>query len=91
MKASQFLRALLQMIAVHIADGDKFDSASLERGPGVEHPPPTAADEAEFDLGLGIGGWQRSGHLAQDDGSGSGAPQEMTAGNGIHAIGVARK
>ena len=26
------------MIAVHIADGDKFDSASLERGPGIEHP-----------------------------------------------------
>ena len=43
----QFVGVLLEVIAVHVADGRDLDAAGLQGRPGVDHPIPTDADDAE--------------------------------------------
>ena len=44
----QFGDALVQVLAVHVADRGHFDAADLERRLGVDHPVPADADDAHL-------------------------------------------
>ena len=90
-----------EMFAVDIAESDDLYAARFEGGLDIDHAPPTAADETEFDRARGGGrgcgrgldqrgsGFGLSGFCAEGGEGGraeSGGAEELAAVEGFHEI-----
>ena len=81
----------LEVLAVHVAQRDHLDAAGLEGGLDVHHAVPAAADQAELELAVGIGGPEHRRERGECRRAHGGGVQELASRDSVHGRSVANR